>query len=201
MLIKSKPNSEGFEKLEDGMYPAVCISIIGVGTQKTPFLNEDGTEKVQDKVVVTWEVEGGSFISKEYTASLHEKSNLRKDLESWRGKKFKDEDLEAGFDVKDMLGEIATLQVMRNKNDYPTVTAVLPKTKEMKSEKPQIYYWVGEHDEAVFESLPEWIQKKIQNSFEWAKMNSNNKPKPESKKVDEVHEVGDEPIDLADIPF
>lgn len=195
MIIKQTHNSIG---LEEGMYPAICVSIIGVGNQSTPFVNEDGSVKVQDKVVVTWEVEGGTFISKEYTASLHEKSNLRKDLESWRGKKFKDEDLEAGFDVKDMLGEVATLQVMRNKNDYPTVTSVLPKTKEIKSDKPQVYYWVGEHDEAVYESLPEWIQKKIQNSFEWQKMSNK---KPSVGKPDEVHDVGDEPINLEDIPF
>lgn len=199
MLIKQTSNGD-FEKLEDGMHPAVCTSIVGVGTQQTPFTNEDGTPKVQDKVIVTWEVESGSLISKEYTASLHEKANLRKDLESWRGKKFKDEDLESGFDVKDMLGEQATVQVMRNKNDYPTVSAVLPKTKDIKSEKNLVYYWVGEHEEEIYETLPEWIQKKIQSSFEWQKMAKNKLPA--KSQPDEVAEVNEnEEVDLDSIPF
>jgi len=38
------------------------------------------------------------MISKRYTMSLGEQSTLRKDLESWRGKKFTPEELQ-GFDL------------------------------------------------------------------------------------------------------
>lgn len=206
MLIKQS-NTSTFEQLEDGLFPATCVQIIGVGTQPTPFKNEDGTDKVQNRVIFTFETKGGNLISKEYTASLHEKANLRKDLESWRGKKFTEEELDSGFDIKDVLGKVCTVQVMRNKNDYATVTAVLPKTEEHETDRSPVYYYVGEHEPDVFDSLPEWIQRRIENSFEWKKEHKSGYEKARAK-ADEIkakqepEEINiDDPIDLSQIPF
>ena len=49
-------------------------------------------------------------VSKTYTASLFEAAALRKDLESWRGKSFTEEEL-GGFDISKLLGCTARIEV------------------------------------------------------------------------------------------
>ena len=186
-----------YEQLEEGLHPAVSVLIAGVGTQRTPFKNEDGTDKVQKKMVIQWETKDG-LIAKEYTVSLNEKANLRKDLESWRGKKFSPTELE-GFDMTNLLGIQCTLQIMHNDNGYAKVNTVLPKTQEFKKTKPTNIYDINEHDQEAFEALPAWIKAKIEQSFEWQKK--------ANKQAVEVFEDGsplpenDEEINLSEIPF
>ena len=43
------------------------------------------------------------LISRRYSLSLHEKSSLRRDLESWRGRAFTQEELR-GFDLEVLIG-------------------------------------------------------------------------------------------------
>ena len=188
-----------YEQLEEGLHPAVSILIAGVGTQKTPFKNEDGTDKVQKKMVIQWETKDG-LIAKEYTVSLNEKANLRKDLESWRGKKFSPTELE-GFDMDYLLGVQCTLQIMHNDNGYAKVNTVLPKTQEFKKTKPTIIYDIDEHDNEAFESLPAWIKAKVEQSFEWQKKHSSNKQASADVFSDgSPIPNNDEPINL-EIPF
>ena len=89
----------GFKPVPPGMFLARCYKIIDLGTQKTSY---KGLEKMQKKVTLQFEVHGEDedgnpvvtakgepmSISKTYTQSLDEKSNLTKDLQSWRGKAF-----------------------------------------------------------------------------------------------------------------
>ena len=67
-------------------------------------------------MIIQWETKDG-LIAKEYTVSLNEKANLRKDLESWRGKEIQPTELE-GFDMTNLLGVQCTLQIMHNDNGY-----------------------------------------------------------------------------------
>lgn len=191
-------NSSSYEQIEEGLHPAESVLIAGVGTQRTPFKNEDGTDKIQKKMIVQWETKQG-LIAKEYTVSLNEKANLRKDLESWRGKKFTATELE-GFDMNNLLGKPCTLQIMHNENGYAKVNAVLPKTEEYKSAKAKIIYDINEHDEDVFESLPDWIKRKIESSLEAGEQNTKKK---ETKNTfsDGTPVPNDEEISLDDIPF
>src|SRR5690606_27792591 len=60
-------------------------------------------------------------IHKRYNWSTHEKSNMRKDLESWRGKRFDDSDFgPGGFDVKNLLGVPCTLNIVHETRDGRT---------------------------------------------------------------------------------
>lgn len=174
MIISDSGNS-GYEQLEEGMYPAIAVLIAGVGTQKTPFKNEDGTDKIQRKMVVQWETEKGT-IAKEYTVSLNEKANLRKDLESWRGKRFSDEELK-GFDMTTLLGKGCTIQVMHNDNGYAKVANVLPVTdKNFKAKKTPVLYDIENEDKNLFAELPTWIQKKVNESLERHGFTTDSKP-------------------------
>ena len=95
--------------------------MIELGHIDTEF---NGEKKKAHKVMLTWELpeELAVFnedkgpepysVSKTYTLSMHEKSTLRKDLESWRGKGFTE--LEAAkFDITKLLGVPCLLTITR----------------------------------------------------------------------------------------
>lgn len=192
-------SSNGEKELHpEGLFPAVCVLMAGIGTQSTPFKNEDGTDKVQKKIVLSFETEHG-VISKEYTMSLSDKANLRNHLESWRGKKFTAKELE-GFDPEALLGKPCTIQVMHNdKGTFANISNILPKTGDFKASKPSVIYDIDVHSDGEFDKLPAWIQKKVTESYEWPKIGAN---KGSEELRDEPDYTDDDaPIDLSDVPF
>jgi len=198
-MIISDTGNGTYEQLDEGMYPAIAVLIAGVGTQRTPFKNDDGTDKVQKKMIVQWETEKG-LIAKEYTVSLNEKANLRKDLESWRGKRFTDEELK-GFDMSTLLGKGCTIQVMHNDNGYAKVANVLPVTnKDFKAKKPAILFDIDNYKDVDLDKLPAWIQKKVNESFEAREKSGKVVTTDEFSHKDMPADL-DEQISLDDIPF
>ena len=165
-LIVRKPKEGEFELAPQGTHIARCYMVVDEGMQ-------EGTFGVKHKIRIGWELpnelmkDGRPFvISKEYTASLHPDSNLAKDLVSWRGKSFTDEEL-AGFDIFKVQGAPCMLTVIYNVKDaktYANVTSVTAVPKGMvipiAHNAPQIFS-IEEPDEMMFKSLPEWLQKKI----------------------------------------
>lgn len=115
-----------FESPGFGTHRAICINVFDIGLQ--PGFNEGDAPKQQ--VVVLWELEecdskGQRFtIPKFYTASIHEKSNLGKDLVSWRGKPFTAEQL-AGFDLDAIKGKPCQLNIVPSKEGKPKVGTVM----------------------------------------------------------------------------
>ena len=111
LMAKDKGGGD-FTPIPEDLHLAVCYGIWDLGTQFS-----EKWEKSIHKVVIVWEIPGcrGEFerdghikdlpraISKRFTLSLHKKSDLRKDLESWRGKKFTDEELNTAFKVLQLI--------------------------------------------------------------------------------------------------
>lgn len=193
MLLTASGNGDK-ELHPEGLFPAVCVLMANIGTQRTPFKNEDGTDKVQKKLVLGFETEHG-VISRELTMSLSDKANLRGILESWRGKKFTEDELN-GFDPSVLLGKPCTVQIMHNdKGTFANVSNVLPKTGDFKATKPGVLYDIDEHKDSDYEKLPTWVQDKVKQSFEWEKaLDQTGANAPEY--TDE-----DAPIDLSEVPF
>jgi hypothetical protein len=69
-----------------------------------------------------------------YTASLFEKANLRKHLESWRGRKFTDDELKE-FELENLIEANCQIQVIHNIGNngivYANVQAIVPLAKGM----------------------------------------------------------------------
>jgi len=88
LTIQNKP-SGNFEPVTDGIHPAVCLAVLSLGPVAGSF---QGKANVKDKIKIVWEVEEltnekvRKTISKNYTASLHPKAQLNRDLSGWRGK-------------------------------------------------------------------------------------------------------------------
>lgn len=119
---------EVFKQPPPGIHHAIAIDVVDLGIVES---NYSGNIKKQHKISVVWELdlkikddeEGRNYkTSKWYTLSLNEKSNLRKDLESWRGRPFTSQEL-VGFDVERLLNVQCQLQIMQ-RPDNPEKTFV-----------------------------------------------------------------------------
>lgn len=182
-----------------GTYPALCVGVIDLGEQHNEKFN-----KYEDRVLFIWELPGVTvevdgeqkprWLSKDFSATLNEKSNLTKFLVPWRGKNFSEDELNVGgFDLKQMLGEGCLLQVVveeREGNQYNRITSCMGCPVGMPApvtESELLWFDMDEWDDAVVEKLPEWIQTRIRKSTQYQKEHAPDtsvevKP-PETKEV------------------
>lgn len=87
-----------YENPKPGITAAKCLNVIDGRWVKNSYKGQD--KGWQRKIYILWEIEqrhtqgqlSGKHmaVAKEYTVSVSEKSNLRQDLESWRGRVFKE---------------------------------------------------------------------------------------------------------------
>ncbi len=206
MSLTVKASGSGdFEMTPQGTYIGRCIKVIDLGTQTST--GQYGT-KSQKKVMVQWELlsddvkmkDGKPFAASQfYTASLHEKSQLRKDLEAWRGKKFTEEELE-GFDLVKVLGTYCMLQIVHSVDGaYANVNSImsLPTKEKPEGVNELVSFDISEPDMEVFNSFSDKMKAKIQSAPEWGGTSAVH----EVFEPDQIQEVNDEPINLDDIPF
>ena len=176
MSLDARDSGGGdFEPLSENIHHAVCSRIYDLGTQYSEMFKSEA-----HKILITWEVPGETIeidgedvpriISREYTLSLSKKSNLRPDLEAWRGKQFNEEELK-GFNVERLLGANCQLQIVHVKKEdrtYGNIAAIMALPKGIKKLKP----FNGTESYKIEDGLhfppstPEWIKKKIANSKE-----------------------------------
>jgi len=173
----AKENSKPFTPLPAGSHIARCFGLISLGTQASPNF------KPSSKMMLTFEVPGELVdndektpmtISKEYTVSLSEKANLRKDLNSWRGRPFTKDELN-GFAVEKVLGCACMLSVIHEESNkgstYAKIVGIsaVPKGVTVPAQHHKNVHFEIEmgRDSATFKALPEWIQRKITACEEW----------------------------------
>lgn len=112
MIVRAP--EERFSTAPAGTYPAVCVDIIDLGKVANRF---DPDQEDKQMVRIVWQIDeqddhGKPFhVRKDYTASLHEKANLRKHLEAWRGRPFSATEL-FGFDLDSTLGTGCLLSIV-----------------------------------------------------------------------------------------
>lgn len=182
MSLKVK-NKKGpsLPPIDGGTYPAVCVGVIDLGEQHNEKFN-----KYADKVLFIWElpsvlidVEGEQkprWLSRDFSATLNEKSNLTKFLVSWRGKNFTEEELNGdGFDLKQMLGEGCLLQVIVEEKEgkqYNRITGCVGLPAGMPAPvtaSDLLWFDMDEWDDDAIAKFPEWVQGKIKKSTQYQK--------------------------------
>jgi hypothetical protein len=135
-IIATVGDSKSFAPAPAGVHQGVCVDVVDMGLMKVEF---GDAVKEQHKVRIAWQVDElmedkrRFIVQKRYTLSLHEKSSLRKDLESWRGQPFTDEELK-GFDLEKLLGVNAFLNIVHVVKDgrtYANVASIMPLKKGM----------------------------------------------------------------------
>ena len=187
-FIATDSGSSNFKRVPSGAFIGRCYSLIDLGTQHSE--GQYGP-KDQHKIQIGWElfgedddgqpltvdVDGRTMpmtIKKSYTVSLHEKSGLRRDLASWRGRDFTDEEAKA-FDISKLMGAYCMVNVTTSENNGKTYSNVAGLTKlptALKDAKPapvhgNILFDMDNPDMALFESFHEKLQEAIKRAPEW----------------------------------
>ena len=201
MSLTLKQGDNDFEKLEKGIYHATCFRMVDLGTQDNTYKGETNkrlkvrldfeiTEALDPDTNQVTMADGRPFgVGREYTASLFESANLRKDLESWRGKSFTQEELDS-LELTDFLGctvkiEVGlTQQTAEFAGGNPKIMRLSePRngTEQVATVNPQVAFDMSVYcDEFngnsnanskamcdVFDDVPAYLQKKVEESYEY----------------------------------
>jgi hypothetical protein len=134
-----------FTPAPEGLHLAVCVDVVDRGIRETAFGSKP-------QVMLVWEIAAHTAdnrpftVRKIYTASMHEKSNLHKDLKAWRGRPFTAEEL-AAFDVENVIGTSCQLLLQHTEKDgsvWANVAAVTKTTPGQKLTPSGHYTRVGD---------------------------------------------------------
>ena len=183
MPIIATNQGTNYVPIPAGAYAARCFSMVHIGNIPVEY---QGEIKQQNKVRISWELptelkefkegegEKPLVISKEYTLSMHEKSNLRKDLESWRGKGFTDDEAKS-FDIVKLLGIECMLSIIHKPNtkgngEYATISSIstVPKGMVVPAQiNPTFEFNYETFTNEKFAALPDFLKDKIKTSVEF----------------------------------
>jgi hypothetical protein len=142
-----------FEQCPTGNIQAICAYVNDIGNQVSDF---NGHESINHQIVISWEVaerkqDGKPFIvSKFYNLYISEKANLRKDVESWHGRKFTDEEMEK-LDIETLIGKNCLLNIGLSTKGRSKIVGISPLIKGM----PEINII----NKQMPEKFSEWIDK------------------------------------------
>lgn len=169
-LTLSENGGGDFTPVAEGTHIARCVRVIDLGLQP-------GSQQFPDakmKVLFVWElptemteIDGElrpSLLMSRYTASLHKKSGLRGDLESWRGRAFTEAELK-GFGLKAVLDVPCMITVVHSADGkYANVRSIAkmprgipcpPRISEL------LYYEIEDGHNAVYHKLSEKLRATI----------------------------------------
>lgn len=163
---------------------ARVIGLIYIGTIESEW---QGKKKELYKVRISWELptkthvfkEGEAArpftISKEFTFSMGPKSNLRPFVEGIIGTSLTDEEA-YGFDLNNLLGQACLLSVAHEDGKEGKFAVVKSATQLMDGitcpaqVNPSKVLDYANWDQSYFDSLPDFIKKKIEGSKEYIAM-------------------------------
>lgn len=167
---KPKQGGTDFELAPADNHAARCYQVVDLGIQAPHPKSKYGPKH---EIRFTWELtdcpmkDGRNFsISRSFTFSMAESANLRKMLESWRGQPYPQDEAD-DWSPDSVLGAPCLLQVQHKEGDkgpYAYVSAVTKPLKGMQIPKltnETVIYSPAFHDQAAWDKLSEWTQKKI----------------------------------------
>ena len=179
--ILARGTESKFQPHPEGQYVAQCVDTIDLGEKVQDF---PGTKPYLAQtcalVFRTGErnSETGDYIdiAKEYTVSMGEKANLRKDLTQWRGKPYTAEQVEQGVPLHKLTGNHALITVSHRVSGkgrtYANITAIVGIPKQMAGS-------VASYDD--YERAEYWSTKKAeyQEAAEKCKAEQTRRTLPE----------------------
>jgi len=127
-IVKHEPKE--YVPCPEGLHQAVACDLVDLGTV-------DGMYGPKPKLRLYWQIpdqinpetKKPFIVAKQYTVSLHEKAALRKDLETWRGRRFTKEEL-SKFDMEKLMGVNCQVQIVHSTSDdgrvFANVETIIP---------------------------------------------------------------------------
>jgi len=173
-LTVNGSSASSIDPIDEGTHLGVCNMLIDLGMQYNEMY-----KNTSRKVLIGWEIPGETIelddgphprqISKRYTASLNERSNLRADLAAWRTRDFTPDEL-AAFDLRNIVGKSCLINVIhttREGKKYANIGNIMALPKGMKpgtlSEPPTIFDLDTDPLEMI-DKFPKWIAETIKKS-------------------------------------
>ena len=181
--MATKPLSGGIsfpkrDPIPSGLHVARCVALYELGTIEESW---QGQTKSQFKISVGFELPNQlmdftddknvvtrkpAMISQTFTLSAHEKSTLRKFMESWRGGTYKEGEFEK-VDLSRMLGVGCMLNIIHNvkgEDTYANINQVMPVMAGIQVPpqfNPSKYLSYDSWNQQLFDSLPKFLKDKI----------------------------------------
>jgi hypothetical protein len=131
MSLKGKASDRSaVSDIPAGSYNGVCVAVIDLGIHEEKYM--DNPERDVRKVFVVFELAVGKehkFIGKGFSIVIDElgglvmgkKNQLRKMMESWRGKAYSDSET---IDLQPIVGRACMVTIQSNKSNYPEIVSV-----------------------------------------------------------------------------
>jgi hypothetical protein len=189
MGLTATSSGDDFEVVPVGTHSAICYKLAEAGTREEQY--QDDAPKKRKSVFMFWELpalrtknDQPFSIFKQYTLSLNENAALHKDLKSWRGKSFTEDELK-GFDLTNILGVTCDLEVGHTVNGKAKVVSIFKPdggAKKVATVNDQVAFDLDEYCKEfsgqscesskaacdVFADLPVFLCDMIDASFEMA---------------------------------
>ena len=236
MSLTLKQGDNDFEKLAVGTYHGTCFRMVDLGTQDTEYNGEKSKKnqvRLDFEIIESVDPEGNEVnmadgrpfgVSRTYTASLFESAALRKELESWRGKSFTEEELE-GFELDQLLGCTARIEIgltqktlqfaggnpkilklMRPDGGVQKITTINPQVAFDMSIYCDEFNGNSSSDTKamcdVFEDLLPFIKETVENSYEYrAAVEKGDRTPATEEPSESLADLATDTEDKEDLPF
>lgn len=193
--VTAKAGESKFKPHPQGQFPAQCVDVINLGEKVDSGPNFP--EKLSAKCALVFRTgakneDTGEPVdaSQEYTVSMNDKANLRKALETWRGKPYTEEQATQGVPVDKLVGQWALIGVAHKTSaagrTYATIQSIVGVPELMRPALPTF---------APYKRADFWQERKADYAKAAAEFRAKNAAPPSD---DELHDAMD---DADDLPF
>ena len=142
--VNAKNSDSKFRPHPEGQFVAQCVDVIDLGEKGEDYAGQP--KKLSHKCALVFRTDEQNpetndliDIAGEYTVSMSEKANLRRILETWRGKAYSEDELEE-VPLDKLEGNWAMIQVDQktssNNRKYARIISVTPVPKQMRAHLP-----------------------------------------------------------------
>jgi hypothetical protein len=215
MSLKLPPKEKSFELTPADTHLAVCYRLIDLGTQQSEW---NGKVLRQHKIMLSWELPNALMTEGEntgkpftfhqrYTYSSSDMSNLRQDLEAWRGIPFTDADFQK-FDLGVLLSKgclIGIVHESKNGKTYANKSSIMKLPKGMTVPplvNEPINFDLSEFDQGVYDKLSEGLQAIIAKSPEYQQLKGATEEEEISRDEEVTGHLAATPnYNIDEIPF
>lgn len=182
--INAKASDSKFKPHPEGQFVAQCVDTIDLGEKVEKY--QDQPARLTHKCVLVFrtgqvnqETGEAQDIAREFTVSMGEKANLRAFLESWRGKKYTEEQVEEGVPLHKLANQFALISVGHNKGangkTYANIVTVAGVPEMMRKALPTF---------AGYERDEWWTKRKKEYADESRKFKQDAGVNPDSDDFD-----------------
>jgi hypothetical protein len=149
IIARDEPQKE-WAKPSEGQHQCVLVDVIDLGYHEIEFQGK--SKGLKQKCALVFQIDEVNpdtnrrfEPSQQFTVSMYEMANLRKFLETWRGKSYSDAEAEEGAPLHKLEGVNGLMQIEHKpgkanpKRVYANIVSVTPLPKAMRKIAPEKY--------------------------------------------------------------